>query len=314
MSMPRSTALSALAMIFALAALVVALGARVGLPFVGLAAAEDGPMSTQAEALAIPSSFSYQGVLRDTAGELMTGPQSLTVAIYTQAAGGSPLHSETFGNVPVRDGAFEVVLGDGVALPGDLFTAHDGLYVGVRVGADPELTPRQRVHAQPWAMRAENADMALDLADGASVSGLQLSGTKLSGVTDIGGDVTVNQTTRPIIIKHWDRLPGQNGGAHNTGVSINTHICTIGGRAWQMDINEGSNWHWTLIALPEPSTGTWWAHYSNATQNPNPNHFNGTIVVACFAKELVSYDVIDANFVAPQSADEPSPASSDPKR
>ncbi len=131
--------------------------------------APDAPQAT------IPSTFNYQGFLRNPDGSLVTGSFTIRISFYDQLGFGNQKHEETFSDVPVREGLFNVVLGDadggGIALPADLFTANAPLYIGVSVGNDPELIPRQRIHPVPWALQSTT------LVPNATVQGLNLTGS-----------------------------------------------------------------------------------------------------------------------------------------
>ena len=131
-----------------------------------------------AEAPVIPSTFNYQGLLRNPDGSLMTGAYTITAQVYDVATAGSALYTETFPNVTVRDGLFNIVLGDD---PGSqnlqsVFSATPR-YIGITlVGQGDELIPRQRLHGVPWALYATNAADA-DLLDGQDANTLVPPGT-----------------------------------------------------------------------------------------------------------------------------------------
>src|SRR5262245_36652077 len=97
----------------------------------------------------IGSTLNYQGVLRDETGALVTGTRNMTLKIYDASVNGNALHSETINNVPVRDGLFTVVLGDATPIGANVF-ADGPRYLGIAVGGDPEMAPRQRLHPVPW--------------------------------------------------------------------------------------------------------------------------------------------------------------------
>ena len=99
---------------------------------------------------ATPSTLSYQGVLTDGGGNLLPdGPYNLTFRIWDAIAGGSALWTEAHVGVPVTKGGFSVVLGSitPINLPFDI-----PYYLGVQVGADPELIPRVALTSSPAAM------------------------------------------------------------------------------------------------------------------------------------------------------------------
>ncbi len=113
-------------------------------------------IATSPSEAAVPNTINYQGYLTDSDGEPVNSGQFITFRIYSQAIGGVELWSETL-PVTIIDGAFTVVLGDGLTpFPNSLF---DGpLYLGIAVGADSEMTPRKPITSAPFALNAERLD------------------------------------------------------------------------------------------------------------------------------------------------------------
>lgn len=99
---------------------------------------------------ATPSTMSYQGVLTDGGGNLVPDASySLTFRIYDAAVAGTLLWTENHPAVPVTKGGFSVVLGS----IDDLNLTFDATYyLGVSVGANPELSPRVELTSAPSAM------------------------------------------------------------------------------------------------------------------------------------------------------------------
>jgi len=103
---------------------------------------------------AIPKLINYQGRLTDSQGQTITGTKSVTFRIYETESGGSPLwqeiHTATFDR-----GIFNLFIG-GVTplnLPFD-----KQYYLGIQVGSDPEMSPRQRLVSSAYAFTSENAN------------------------------------------------------------------------------------------------------------------------------------------------------------
>ena len=149
-------------------------------------------------ALTIPTTLNYQGHLRDPDGALTTGTYTITARIYNAATGGSGLYTTTLPSVTVRDGLFNIVLGDDPALPEPVF-ATAPLYIGISLNSEPELIPRQRLHAVPWAFQASTL---VSNAIAQTVQGLTSNGdvtvngnTVMSGNATVGGDATVTGDT-----------------------------------------------------------------------------------------------------------------------
>jgi hypothetical protein len=111
-----------------------------------------GGWSTTLEA-AVPSVIPYQGRLTDAAGTPLNGSYSIRFSLWNSGAGGSEQWSETQAAVTVSNGLFQVNLGSVVAIPATIFTGGD-LYLEIKVGADPAMTPRQRFGSTPYAFRA----------------------------------------------------------------------------------------------------------------------------------------------------------------
>ena len=112
----------------------------------------------------VPQLMNYQGVLTDpVTGELVPdGDYEMTFSLYDVATGGTSLWSETQ-TVTVADGLFSVLLGSVQPLALEDFTGTT--YLGVQVGADPEMTPRQQVVSVAYALHAQQAVNA-DTVDG----------------------------------------------------------------------------------------------------------------------------------------------------
>ena len=104
---------------------------------------------------AVPHLLSYQGVLRDLSGNVVPdGQYNLTFRIYSASSGGTALWTETQ-SLSVSGGILNASLGSVIPLgiPFDV-----PYWLGITVGATPELTPRVRLAAAPYALRAAVAD------------------------------------------------------------------------------------------------------------------------------------------------------------
>ena len=99
----------------------------------------------------VPQMINYQGKVTDASGNRLNGSFQMTFRIYDVAAGGASLWNETQAAVSVEDGVFSVLLGSVNPIPFDVFNG--GLrYLGVTVGADPEMTPRKEIVSVPYAL------------------------------------------------------------------------------------------------------------------------------------------------------------------
>jgi len=153
------------------------------------------PAEPAAPGVAITPLLQYQGRMTNpTTGQpIADGVYAVTFSLYDVASGGTAKWTETK-NVPVAGGLFSTALGDTSALPQSLFSGQ-ALWLGIKVGADLEATPRQAIVPVAYA---------LSLVPGAAITGsltspaLRVSndggGTALTtnGPTTLGGNVTIN--------------------------------------------------------------------------------------------------------------------------
>jgi hypothetical protein len=175
----RVSRLAALASI-ALAAALMA-GARAGSPGSVLAQGEVVALpagQAQAEAAVSPA-LQYQARLTNPATGLPVpdGQYILTFKLYDVPAGGSFLWTEVK-EVTATTGLVNTVLGDTAPFNSGLFDGR-ALWLGVKVGADAEASPRQPVLPVAYA---------LGLAPGATVAGGQSSPSLLARNTGAIGD------------------------------------------------------------------------------------------------------------------------------
>jgi hypothetical protein len=122
-----------------------------------LAAAGLVLFSPSARAVDVPRQMTFQGRLLRADGSPETAPQDLRFDLYTTLTGGSPLWSETFPGTPVTNGYYAVVLGSKTPLPPAAFDGQ-GLYMGVSIVGQSELTPRLPVVSVPYALRADDSN------------------------------------------------------------------------------------------------------------------------------------------------------------
>jgi hypothetical protein len=102
----------------------------------------------------VPQNINYQGNLTDSGGTPVNAAVSMLFSLYDVASGGMPLWTETQ-TVTVTQGLYSVMLGSvtQLNLPFDVT-----YYLGVKVGSDQEMTPRQAFSSIPYALRSAIAD------------------------------------------------------------------------------------------------------------------------------------------------------------
>ncbi len=137
--------------------------------------------ATWAWGRAVPDRTSYQGVLRNAAGEPLDASVEMVFRFFDAATGGNEILVDSHriggaGPVLVSDGLFQVELGSGVvtdgaaALPGDPFTTLAQVFSGFgtvwmqvelsTTGSFETLSPRTHVVSAPYALRARSAQTA----------------------------------------------------------------------------------------------------------------------------------------------------------
>jgi hypothetical protein len=91
------------------------------------------------------TTISYQGHLTDNAGEPVNGDLPMTFALYDAPTGGTAVWTEErsgSNTVPVTAGLFNVLLGSVTPIDVNLFQ-QQGLWLGISVNGDTEMTPRE---------------------------------------------------------------------------------------------------------------------------------------------------------------------------
>jgi hypothetical protein len=100
---------------------------------------------------ASPNIINYQGRLRDTSGNLVAdNTYAVTFTLYSVPSGGSPIWTE-IQTVTTKGGLFTTVLGATTPFGPTAFS--DSVrYLGIKVAADPEISPRSRLASVPYAL------------------------------------------------------------------------------------------------------------------------------------------------------------------
>ena len=157
----------------------------------------------------IPQSMSYQGYVTDLTGTpVADGNYNFTFTLWTSDVAGASVWTENHTNVLVSKGLFTVQLGRGnPSMP--LTIAFDQqLYLGIRIGADPELTPRVRLATSAYSFRAKMADnvppwLIIDAHVGptANIAASKLQSTVLTETEVVAGTgITINNTSGTLTI------------------------------------------------------------------------------------------------------------------
>ena len=111
---------------------------------------------------AVPQLMNCQGKLLTASGAAYAdGTYSMVFALYAVPTGGTALWSETNTKVQTKNGLFSVLLGSINNFGANLFNTPT-LFLGVKVGADAEMTPRQQIVSTAFAFKAAIADTVPD--------------------------------------------------------------------------------------------------------------------------------------------------------
>lgn len=165
-----------------------------------------------------PSTINFQGNLKQTGGGgVADGTYSIVFTLYTQAVGGPALWSEAQ-SVTVSGSLFDTILG--VANPLTVVPFDAQYWLGIKVGVEPEMTPRIALTAVPYAM---------NVADGTVVKSLQglqddinlIAGTGIEIISS-GQEITINSSGGGMGDADWS-ISGANMSSLPTGnVGIGT--------------------------------------------------------------------------------------------
>jgi hypothetical protein len=109
---------------------------------------------------AINEEINYQGKLTNASNVAVAdGLYDMEFSLYTALTGGSPIWTETLttvNKVQVTNGIFSVMLGSTTPFTGVNF--NQTLYLGVKIEADSEMTPRKIIGSVPAAFIAKTAN------------------------------------------------------------------------------------------------------------------------------------------------------------
>lgn len=115
----------------------------------------------------VPQMINYQGQLTDNAGVALDTTVSITFTIYDDSTSAGPVWTETQPAVQVSDGMFAVILGTVVPIDDSVFSIRvfvdPDRFLGIAVGADPEIEPRTRLVSVPYSHVASTVNLPLEL-------------------------------------------------------------------------------------------------------------------------------------------------------
>ncbi|MCK4329604.1 right-handed parallel beta-helix repeat-containing protein [candidate division WOR-3 bacterium] len=107
---------------------------------------------------AIPQELNFQGFLTDAdADTALSGDYDIIFKIYDANTNGNVLWTESWTDVSVEGGIFNVILGETQPIPDSVFLDYTGLWLELTIEGDV-LTPRQKIVSVGRAYKAAHAD------------------------------------------------------------------------------------------------------------------------------------------------------------
>ena len=100
------------------------------------------------------TTINYQGYLTDSSGNPVGGPLDMAFRLYNVESGGEALWIETQNAVATSGGLFSVLLGSETAISTEIVANNNDLWLGIAVGGDEEMSPREKIASAPYAMLA----------------------------------------------------------------------------------------------------------------------------------------------------------------
>jgi hypothetical protein len=125
---------------------------------------------------AVPRVINFQGYLVGSGSTPVDGSVAMVFRLYTVPSGGTAIYTETLPSVTVTNGSFSALIGSLTPIPPSVLFDQQ-YYLGVTVGLDDEMLPRQVLSATPYALRTDSAASADTLAPAATVQASQVVGT-----------------------------------------------------------------------------------------------------------------------------------------
>lgn len=189
-------------------------------------------ITTVSASAVINPQINFQGKITNPDGTNITnGSYSIRFRMYSSPSldaantctANSCLWEETK-SITITDGIFQTALGDTTALPGLVDFNTNNIYLGIKVAADLEMSPRVRFTASPYAFNSEKvggftAAQLVQLSPGAQQTGsINVSGpiTSASTLAIQGANaVTLGSTTNVGAILF------QDGSVNNRTVTLN---------------------------------------------------------------------------------------------
>jgi hypothetical protein len=180
-------------------------------------------------AAVVPQTLNYQATLTDNAGQPITGAKDVTISLYTVATGGAPFWTEQQTGVILKNGQFSVVLGANGANILDKTKLTGTTYIGIKVGTDTEMSPRQQFTSVAYALKS---------GDGVPIGAILMWSGAIDQIPQgwalcDGANGTPNLKDRFVVGAGNVYIPGSTGGSSSINLS---HSHTVNSHTHPMDL------------------------------------------------------------------------------
>lgn len=150
--------------LYALAGVSLAILMAIGMT---IARIQQNPSTIKSKASYKPNTrtLSFSGKLTDANGFIIANKTKVVLALYNDALGGKQVYSSGACTVtPNMQGSFQTTIGGACGSPirEDVFTANPQLYLGIKIGNDPEMQPRTPLSTQNAVNNAITNDLAVN--------------------------------------------------------------------------------------------------------------------------------------------------------
>jgi len=130
-------------------------------------------LSGIATAAPVTQSITYQGKLTNAAGTPLTGTYTVIFKLYDASTGGTTLSTDTH-SVTATTGLFTT----SIAVTDPKLVDGRALWLGIKVGSDPEMAPRQEIRPVPYALSLRPGAVVQDASFTSSTAGTSWSTIK----------------------------------------------------------------------------------------------------------------------------------------
>jgi hypothetical protein len=220
----------------------------------------------------VPQMINYQGKLTTPAGALIDDSLSVVFTIYDAATDGGVLWTETQATVIVEKGIFSVLLGSVNPIPDTVFTG-DVRYLGVKVEADPEMTPRKEIVSVGYAYKAEYADTAAYAHVAVSDGDWTFRITDTADTTLVTGGEWGIARAGNLLYGNADSTHVNLGVACTTGTSgENLRYSTVGG-----GVRNAATGHGATVAGGDNNTASWYYSTIGGGHSNTASGYNSTV-------------------------------------